>query len=92
MASWKHIDIIVDGQPVKAQAPIIVSVSRSSDLPAFYSDWFFGRLAKGILHGQIPIREFHDFCYGQCIRKIAAEGKEFIDKVNNYIATSISRY
>ena len=47
MASWKHTDIIVDGQPVKAQAPIIVSASRSTDIPAFYADWFFNRLDKG---------------------------------------------
>lgn len=47
MASWEHTDIIVDGQPVKAQAPIIVSASRSTDIPAFYADWFFDRLKKG---------------------------------------------
>lgn len=47
MASWEHTDIIVDGKPVKAQAPIIVSASRSTDIPAFYADWFFDRLKKG---------------------------------------------
>ena len=47
MATWQHIDIIVDGQPVKAQTPIIVSASRSTDIPAFYADWFFHRLEKG---------------------------------------------
>ena len=47
MASWKHTEIIIDGQPVKAQAPVIVSASRSTDIPAFYADWFFNRLEKG---------------------------------------------
>ena len=47
MATWKHIDIIIDGQPVKAQAPLIISASRSTDIPAFYADWFFDRLEKG---------------------------------------------
>lgn len=47
MASWKHTEILIDGQPVKAQAPIIVSASRSTDIPAFYADWFFDRLEKG---------------------------------------------
>ena len=42
----EHTDIIVDGQPVKAQAPIIVSASRSTDISAFYADWFFDRLKK----------------------------------------------
>lgn len=32
---------------VEAQAPIIISASRSTDIPAFYSDWFFDRLKKG---------------------------------------------
>jgi DNA repair photolyase len=47
MATWQHTDIIVDGQSVKAQAPFIVSASRSTDIPAFYADWFFHRLEKG---------------------------------------------
>lgn len=30
-----------------AQAPVIVSASRSTDIPAFYCDWFFHRLKVG---------------------------------------------
>ena len=29
------------------QAPLIISASRSTDIPAFYADWFFHRLEKG---------------------------------------------
>ena len=47
MATWKHIDLTIDGQLFKAQAPIIVSASRSTDIPAFYADWFFKRLEIG---------------------------------------------
>lgn len=47
MATWQHTDIIIDGKPIKAQAPLIVSASRSTDIPAFYADWFFYRLQKG---------------------------------------------
>jgi DNA repair photolyase len=47
MASWEYTEIKIDGKPVKAQAPIIVSASRSTDIPAFYADWFFDRLKKG---------------------------------------------
>jgi len=47
MATWKYTDIMIDGKPVKAQALIIVSASRSTDIPAFYADWFFDRLKKG---------------------------------------------
>ena len=39
--------ITADGSKVVAQAPIIVSASRSTDIPAFYADWFFHRLEVG---------------------------------------------
>ena len=35
------------GDKVEATAPIILSASRSTDIPAFYAKWFFNRLAKG---------------------------------------------
>lgn len=35
------------GEQVEATAPVIVSASRSTDIPAFYAKWFFNRLAKG---------------------------------------------
>ncbi len=48
MAQWQPIQIKREnGETVKAQAPIIVSASRSTDIPAFYADWFFHRLKVG---------------------------------------------
>lgn len=47
MATWSHTEINVNGRFIKAQAPIIVSASRSTDVPAFYADWFFKRLEIG---------------------------------------------
>lgn len=35
------------GAVVEATAPVIISASRSTDIPAFYAKWFFNRLAKG---------------------------------------------
>lgn len=35
------------GEQVEATAPVIISASRSTDIPAFYAKWFFNRLAKG---------------------------------------------
>lgn len=35
------------GVAVEAIAPIIISASRSTDIPAFYAKWFFNRLIKG---------------------------------------------
>ncbi|MFA6831494.1 MAG: DUF1848 domain-containing protein [Bacteroidaceae bacterium] len=46
--AWNKETIIRDnGEIVDAQAPTIVSASRSTDIPAFYADWFFNRLEKG---------------------------------------------
>lgn len=36
-----------NGMLADAAAPIIVSASRSTDIPAFYADWFFERLKRG---------------------------------------------
>ncbi len=36
-----------NGEEVEAQAPVIVSASRATDIPAFYADWFLHRLKTG---------------------------------------------
>jgi DNA repair photolyase len=36
-----------NGMMAKATFPIVVSASRSTDIPAFYTDWFFHRLNVG---------------------------------------------
>jgi len=48
MAVWKK-EILPreNGELVEMQVPEIVSASRSTDIPAFYSDWFFHRLKVG---------------------------------------------
>ncbi|MCR4428834.1 MAG: DUF1848 domain-containing protein [Caldiserica bacterium] len=44
---WNSTEIKVDGQTVKAIEPLIISASRSTDIPAFYSAWLITRLEKG---------------------------------------------
>lgn len=47
---WKKEKIILsDGKEVEAQAPIIISASRSTDIPTFYNDWFISRWKEGYL-------------------------------------------
>lgn len=36
-----------NGEIVEGTAPVIISASRSTDIPAFYSRWFMNRLEKG---------------------------------------------
>ena len=42
-------DLIITDQGIRVEAvtPVIISASRSTDIPAFYAKWFFNRLAKG---------------------------------------------
>lgn len=47
MVSDKHNITTDKGEKVEATAPVIISASRSTDIPAFYAKWFFNRLAKG---------------------------------------------
>lgn len=44
----EKVAIYIDkGRIVEGIAPVIISASRSTDIPAFYAKWFFNRLAKG---------------------------------------------
>ena len=48
MASWdKELLPRENGELVQMQVPEIVSASRSTDIPAFYANWFFHRLKVG---------------------------------------------
>ena len=52
---WDKIKIKTEeGNEVEAQAPVVISASRSTDIPAFYSDWFIHRLKKGYLKWKNP--------------------------------------
>lgn len=43
-----------NGQPMPAQAPVIISASRATDIPAFYAPWLFDRLEKGYVKWRNP--------------------------------------
>ena len=45
----KEIITLQNGEKVEAQAPTIISASRSTDIPTFYSDWFINRWEAGYL-------------------------------------------
>ncbi len=48
MAVWKKESLQREnGELVEMQVPEIISASRSTDIPAFYADWFFHRLKVG---------------------------------------------
>lgn len=48
MKVWNKKNIVNDkGEEVEAILPFIISASRSTDIPSFYSRWFMNRLKKG---------------------------------------------
>ena len=68
MAQWKKIQIKRDnGEIAEAQSPIIISASRSTDRPAFYTDWFFHRLKVGYSAWTNPFNGVKSFVsYEKC--------------------------
>ena len=47
---WEKEKIILsDCTEVEAQAPVIISASRATDIPTFYADWFISRWKAGYL-------------------------------------------
>ena len=47
MASDKVNIRTQNGELVEASAPVIISASRSTDIPAYFAKWFINRLEKG---------------------------------------------
>jgi hypothetical protein len=45
---WEKLALhLEDGERIEATAPVIVSASRRTDIPAFHGEWFFDRLRAG---------------------------------------------
>lgn len=38
---------------------MIISASRRTDIPAFYSDWFYNRIKNGFVYVRNPINKNH---------------------------------
>lgn len=45
------------GDNIEALAPIIISASRSTDIPAFYANWFLNRLKEGYVVWYNPFNQ-----------------------------------
>ena len=48
-AKWDKVFVQTGDGLVSGIAPVIISASRATDIPAFYGEWFAGRLAAGYL-------------------------------------------
>jgi len=53
--AWDRIKITkINGDIVDVQAPVIISASRSTDIPAFYSEWLIQRIKEGYVKWKNP--------------------------------------
>ncbi|MDR1129422.1 MAG: DUF1848 domain-containing protein, partial [Prevotellaceae bacterium] len=76
--NWsKAVTKIQGGKSVEAQVPVIISASRATDIPAFYSDWFFGRLKEGYVKWTNPFNRTPLYVSFQNTRLIVFWSKNF---------------
>lgn len=53
--NWNKAEIVNEqGEKVIAQTPVIISASRSTDIPTFYADWFVERWKAGYVKWNNP--------------------------------------
>ena len=57
-----------DGTDVDGVAPVILSASRVTDIPAFYSEWFFNRLDSGYCRWRNPFNGVETYVSFQDVR------------------------
>lgn len=51
------------GIEYEATDPVIISASRSTDIPAFYAKWFFNRLKAGYCVWYNPFSKAKNICF-----------------------------
>lgn len=72
-----------NGEIAEALAPVIISASRSTDIPAFYGDWFLHRLKSGYSAWVNPLNGIRSFVSYQNTRLIvfwSKNPKHLLDK------------
>lgn len=93
---WKKNKIkLQNGNIVEAQEPIIVSASRSTDIPAFYSDWFVERLRQGYVKWKNPFSGSHIYVSFSKTRLIvfwSKNPKPLIKKLDYLVENKINFY
>jgi hypothetical protein len=66
--AWNAAQIRTDKRVlVEAKAPIIISASRSTDIPAFFAPWFMNRLGKGYVRWVNPFNQESEYVsFSEC--------------------------
>lgn len=98
MRMYKHekVNIIREtGERVDAVAPIIISASRSTDIPAFHLDWFFSRLKRGYCSWVNPFNQKPSYVSFQNTRVVVFWSKNpvaLIDRLKELSSRNINCY
>jgi DNA repair photolyase len=106
MATDKIQIKLENGELADAQAPVIVSASRSTDIPAFYADWFLHRLKCGYSAWRNPfngVKSYVSYANTRLIvfwsknpKPLLADGGclDYLAEngINNYIQYTINDY
>lgn len=86
---------IDSGEVVEAVAPVVISASRSTDIPAFHLDWFLYRLNKGYCAWKNPFNQSLSYISFQNVRCIVFWSKNpenLLDKLHILRERGISTY
>ncbi len=100
---WERKDIYINTGFTQAITPIIITASRSTDIPAFYPEWFINRLKEGYVKWINPFNHQPLYVSFENIRLIVFWSKNpapilqylhFIDKrgINYYFQYTLNNY
>ncbi len=92
-----------DSAEVEAFAPAVLSVSRATDIPAFYSEWFFNRLEEGYCKWRNPFNGVENYVSFEKVRFIVFWSKNpaplipYLEKlkkrgINCYVQYTLNDY
>ncbi len=84
MPTWERLTIETPDGPREAVAPVIVSASRATDLPAFHLDWFEERLRAGFTSWRNPFNgreSFVAFARARAIVFWTKNGRPLLDRL-----------
>ena len=102
--TWNTTEIQTDqGKRVKAKTPVIISASRSTDIPAFFPKWFMNRLRRGYIRRVNPFNRESEYVSFSATRVIVFWSKnpqplipflsEIEDRgINHYVQFTLNDY
>lgn len=92
---WKEELLTINNKKIKAICPEIISASRATDIPAFFSDWFFENFDKGYVKWKNPFNGKESYISFKNTRVIvfwSKNPKPIIDKLKYLDNLKINYY